>query len=173
MTLGKRERIVVVAGLGLALVIVLYGYVLAPALERSRLLDRLTSQRRSDLEEMVSLQRQYALHARALAEIKEHWLRADDSFSLFSFLEEQASTLGIKEKIVNIKPRNLVYERYRQFQADVQMEKIPLESLIRYLYRIEHANKPLEVQRLHIRSRPPHEGALNVTMLVSIIQEIP
>ena len=37
MTLGKRERIVVVAGLALALVIVLYGYVLAPALERSRL----------------------------------------------------------------------------------------------------------------------------------------
>ena len=172
MTLGKRERISIMAGLALAIVIVFYSYVLAPAMERSRVLDRLISQRRSDLEEMVSLRHQYALHAGALAEIKERWLRVDDSFSLLSFLEEQATILGIKENIVNIKPRNLVYERYRLFQADVRIEKIPLASIVRYLYQIEYADEPLEIQQLHIRSPAPDRDALNVTMLVSIIQEV-
>jgi hypothetical protein len=63
------------------------------------------------------------------------------NFSLFSFLERQAGTSGIKDKITYMRPGSTVDEftGLTISQVEMRLQDITLEDLASYLFKIEAA----------------------------------
>jgi hypothetical protein len=85
-------------------------------------------------------------------------------FTLFGFLEELASGLGINERIEYMKPISDTAGQSRE-SVEVKIRGIYQEDLIGLLHGIENCPSPLRIKRLNIR-RVERDKNLDVTFQV-------
>jgi general secretion pathway protein M len=168
MKLGRREKLVIIAG-GVAVVLLLfYRFGLSPAIERLRMLDRLVAIKERDLHQMKTLRETYLAQKRLMEEVNRSLAQRGQDFAIFSFLEDLANKTGIKNNIMYMKPAiTTPGELFRESSVEMRLEGIALQQLTRYLYDIERAPQLLRVRRMHIKPRPANPDLLDVTFQVS------
>jgi general secretion pathway protein M len=168
MKLGRREKLVIIAG-GVAVVLLLfYRFGLSPAIERLRMLDRLVAVKERDLHQMKALRETYLAQKRLMEEVNRSLAQRGQDFAIFSFLEDLANKTGIKNNIMYMKPAiTTPGELFRESSVEMRLEGIALQQLTRYLYDIERAPQLLRVRRMHIKPRPANPDLLDVTFQVS------
>jgi general secretion pathway protein M len=168
MTLGKREKWMLAGG-GVVIVLVLfYQFGLSPALVRLRLLDRLVAQKEREVHEMKTLRDTYLTQKSLMEEVNRSLNQRGQEFAIFSFLEDLANKVGVKNNIMYMKPAlATVGELYRESSVEMRLEGIGVQQLIRYLYDIERAPQLLRVRRMHIKPRAANPDLLDVTFQVS------
>jgi general secretion pathway protein M len=168
MKLGRREKLVIIAG-GVAVVLLLfYRFGLSPAIERMRMLDRLVAIKERDLHQMKTLRETYLAQKRLMEEVNRSLAQRGQDFAIFSFLEDLANKTGIKNNIMYMKPAlTTPGELFRESSVEMRLEGIALQQLTRYLYDIELAPQLLRVRRMHIKPRPANPDLLDVTFQVS------
>jgi general secretion pathway protein M len=168
MKLGRREKLVIIAG-GVAVVLLLfYRFGLSPAIERMRMLDRLVAIKERDLHQMKTLRETYLAQKRLMEEVNRSLAQRGQDFAIFSFLEDLANKTGIKNNIMYMKPAiTTPGELFRESSVEMRLEGIALQQLTRYLYDIERAPQLLRVRRMHIKPRPANPDLLDVTFQVS------
>jgi general secretion pathway protein M len=168
MKLGRREKLVIIAG-GVAVVLLLfYRFGLSPAIERLRMLDRLVAIKERDLHQMKTLRETYLAQKRLMEEVHRSLAQRGQDFAIFSFLEDLANKTGIKNNIMYMKPAiTTPGELFRESSVEMRLEGIALQQLTRYLYDIERAPQLLRVRRMHIKPRPANPDLLDVTFQVS------
>jgi hypothetical protein len=168
MNLGGREKLVLIAGGVVVVLLLFYRFGLSPALERLRMLDRLVTMKERDLHEMQSLRETYLAQKSLLEEVNQSLTQRGQDFAVFSFLEELANKIGIKHNIIYMKPAlTTPGELFRESSVEMRLEGIALAQLTRYLYDIERAPQLLRVRRMHIKPRPANPDQLDVTFQVS------
>jgi general secretion pathway protein M len=168
MKLGRREKLVIIAG-GVAVVLLLfYRFGLSPAIERLRMLDRLVAIKERDLHQMKTLRETYLAQKRLMEEVNRSLAQRGQDFAIFSFLEDLANKTGIKNNIMYMKPAlTTPGELFRESSVEMRLEGIALQQLTHYLYDIERAPQLLRVRRMHIKPRPANPDLLDVTFQVS------
>ena len=168
MKLGRREKLVIVAG-GVAVALLLFYRVgLGPALERLHTLDRLVAQKEREVHEMKTLRDTYLAQKNLMEEVNRSLAQRGQEFAFFSFLEDLANKAGVKNNIVYMKPAlSTPGELYRESSVEMRLEGIGLQQLIRYLYDIERAPQLLRVRRMAIKPRTANADLLDVTFQVS------
>jgi general secretion pathway protein M len=168
MKLGRRERLVIVAG-GVAVALLLfYRFGLGPALQRLHMLDRLVTQKEREVHEMKTLRDTYLAQKNLMENVNRSLAQRGQEFAFFSFLEDLANKAGVKTNIVYMKPAlTTAGELYRESSVEMRLEGIGLQQLIRYLYDIERAPQLLRVRRMAIKPRTANADLLDVTFQVS------
>ena len=168
MTLGGRDKLVIIAGGVVVALLLLYRLGLSPALERLRMLDRLVATKERELHQMKAFQDTYAAQKRLMEEVNRSLAQRGQDFAIFSFLEDHASKAGMKDNIIYMKPAlTTPGELFRESSVKMRLEGITLQQLTRYLYDIERAPQLLRVRRMHIKPRPANPDLLDVTFQVS------
>src|SRR6056297_1524671 len=89
--LKRRERLMVIVGVAFLFSFALLQFGLGPYLEASRQLDSSIEKSRSDIAELRVLQQEYRQLQAETGGRKERLEERSPEFSLFSFLERQAS----------------------------------------------------------------------------------
>jgi hypothetical protein len=168
MKLGRREKLAITVG-GVAVVLLLfYSFGLSPALERLRTLDRLVAVKERELHQMNTLREMYLAQKRVMEEVNRNLGQRGPDFAIFSFLEDLANQIGIKNNIKYMNPAvTTPGELFRESSVEMRLEGIALQQLTRYVYDIEHAPQLLRVRRMQIKPRPANPDSLDVTFHVS------
>jgi len=165
--LDKRERLMILIGCAFLLVFAFLQFVISPYIDASARLDAALANRQEDLVELRLLQQEYRGLKAEAGGIKEQLTRRPAAFSLFSFLDRQASEAGVKEFIGYMKPSTSEGDgELIESLVEMKLQQIPLEKLVEYLMRIESTENVVSVKRLSIQESGKEQGLLEVILQI-------
>lgn len=162
-----REKVFIIGAIVVVLLTLLFTLVIDPMLGASARLDRQIRKAQHDLEDLRTQRWEYLRHKRVLDRINTQ-LQRQQSFALFSRLEELARNTGTRDKIQYMKPTVATPSNvYEEESVEIKMEQVTLEQLIRYLYQIEQSPQFLKIKRLYLKPRLNDRQFLTATFRVS------
>lgn len=154
MSLARREKFVLTGGAVAAALILAYGLVVAPALATLHTLGSQVTRKRMEIRELETLRRQYLSQQAQLAEIGKRLEQRGKSFSLFSFVEEEAKKAGVRDKMAYVKPAPASPNLYfPETAVELKLEGVYLKQLTVFLEGIEKPEEMVTVRRLQVRAR--------------------
>ena len=173
MKLTKREKnIIIIAGI-LFVVFLISKLVVSPIIERTKLLDRLISQKQQDFNEILSLQTDYQKLKEDVNKIHQKISRRRRNFTIFSYLENLAEQSNIKRNLIYMNPRSVnLNEIYKESSVEAKFERITLEQLVKYLHTIQNSGELLEIKRIYAKRRFDKHYLLDVIIQVATFELI-
>ncbi len=149
--------------------LLVYFLVVSRYMREMDLLDRRIARKTEELEEVLTLQRQYT-RLKEKAEILEDMVHSTPGFSLLSFLENLATQNRIKTQIAYMKPLTTPgNETYKESSVEMKLESITLQQLVNYLYQVERSSQPIRIKRLNI-AKKKEKAYLDVTLQASTFE---
>jgi len=161
MKLSPRERLIVTGGAVFVVLFILIAGVIGPLVHAK------VSLGKSILTKDAQLRKIYVMSANIKG--LESVSRGDASsrnktFTLFGYLEELSTQLGVNDRIEYMKPITDVTEANRE-SVEVKMRGLFQEDLIGLLFGIETNPYPIKIKRLSLK-RVEKDGNLDVTFQV-------
>ncbi len=173
MELSRRDRIALAVGAVALLLFVLLQFVFFPLLERRQRLEKGIATREQALVEMRQMQERFRKLHRQNSSLSRQLARRDRNFSLFSFLEQQASATGIKQNIAYMKPSSVQGDgAVRQTTVEMKFKAISLKQLVSFLEQIEAPAKLVAVRRISIQENKKETATLDVILQVISIDQV-
>jgi type II secretory pathway component PulM len=162
-----RERYIILAGLAVAFFFILYWLVTgisSPGPSRKSRIERALAEQK---EFHHVLEKYKALHS-SVQEFDRRLNQTQQDLDLFAVLNEFAQQAGIRDQIVKMDPsEGSGTEYYQEWHVDMNLQKVPLEPLVKFLKQIEGSSEFLRVTRMTIKRRFDQSEALDVTIRVN------
>ncbi|MBI5198266.1 MAG: type II secretion system protein M [Nitrospirae bacterium] len=172
--LKPREKGMIVFGGIAAILILLYAFVLAPAMDRYTTLSRLVDQKRVQYQEILALQKEYGSLKKQHEELEKSASKAQKEFSPLSFMENLSNQARIRDRVISMKPRfTPIDENYRESSIEIKAERLALPQLVTYLQLVENSGMPIKVKTLHIKTRFDDPSLADMTVTVSSYEKTP
>lgn len=170
LDLKSRERKIIAAAAALVLLMLMHMLIVSPLLEKRENLKQRIDRARDQLVELRALEKEYDQILEETRQINEQIRSRPAGFTLFSFLDQTANKLKLKNHLASMKPsrRNLEGNLVEDL-VEVRLEGISLENLVSFLYEIERSSAPTAIANIRIQPVPRAEGGLNATMVISSI----
>ena len=163
--MAKREQIMV-GGLAVFIVILLFfQLIFSPLLDSRQKLQKAVVKKQFELQKIQELQQQYQEFENQSGDIRKRISTRSENFSLFSFIEQQANTVGIKQKIEYLKPSLVEGDGpLVESRVDMKLEKITLTELVKFLQGAESAKNVVFVNRISIQEQSKNEGSISAVI---------
>jgi general secretion pathway protein M len=162
--LQQRQILFGVGILCVLLALVFWGIV--PAYDYKAELKAKQQQTRVRLQELKALKAEYE-QARSSSGNTQALGSKGPGFTLFSYLEQQASRDGIKERIAYMRPSSENLDSgVVEEQVQMRLENVRLPSLVAFLKSIEFAQESIFVKRMTIRSPRANPGQLRSDLVI-------
>lgn len=171
--LSTREKWMLGGGSIIALFLIIFFFLVDPALQRMAQLDNLIPRKERDLSELLVLKQEFQGVSKEIDAI-ERRLPLQSSFSPLSFLEENAAKNKIKGNIAFIRPLAAQEHKsqYREVPVEVKVEKVTLSQIIPFLTALENSTNRLRIKRLSIKTRFANPDLMDVTFLVLSYEKV-
>jgi general secretion pathway protein M len=167
MRLSTREIAVVSVGVIAVLFMGSWLWIVEPVGENLSLLDRKLSYQMDRMDDMEQLSTSFTRLEDQISATEARLKRGED-FSILSHLEGQAKQSNVKRHIVQMKPLSGQSTRfYRENMVEIKMEKVPLDQLVRYLYKVENSPELLRIKELRIKPRFDNKNLMDARFKVS------
>ena len=165
--LEPREKLTILIGLCFLLVFALLQFVVTPYLDADKRLDSLIAQKEAELIELQLLQQEYRSLRAEAGGIKEQLQKRSPAFSLFSFLDGQASVADVKEFIGYMRPSTFDGDgEFIESLVEMKLQGIPLEKLVAFLELIESSENVVSIKRISIQESGQEKGLLEVILQI-------
>lgn len=168
--LKSRERKLIAVSVAVVAGVLIHMLLVSPALKKRTELDLRILQARDQLVELRLLEQEYDQILKETKDIKRLVSGRSRGFALFSFLDQTANRLNLKNNLTSMKPsrRNLGSD-LAEDMVEVRLEGISLENLVAYLYEIERTGAAVAIASIRIQPESRLGGGLNVSMVVTSI----
>jgi len=171
MKLAKREKYLSIL-IGCAVsAFLLFQTLLFPFFDKRERLKRGIKIREKGIEEMVVLSSRYRNSEKGTQALTRLLDKRRKGFTLFSFLEKEAGTAKVKDRIKYMKPS--VAESagpYKESMVEMKLEGITLDQLVGYLYRIESPENVIHIKRMSIKESKKEKSCLDAIVQVLTLQ---
>jgi len=161
----RDRRALVLAVIVILVTLVTFGLVLPYRRTLDRLEHRLAAkeqQVRQLKEKLAEFQRLRASSSRRRS------VRGKQPPSLIAFVEATAIELAAQEKLVALRPQQIPDKKDNIREAvEVKFERIRLDQLVRFLYRVETAPGRLQATRMRIRTRFDDPSLLDAVLVLT------
>ncbi|HID69095.1 MAG TPA: hypothetical protein EYP35_01230 [Desulfobacterales bacterium] len=165
--LDKREQIMVGGLIIFLLIMFIIYFIFSPLLNSRQRLQKSIVKKQIELQEVQRLGKEYQALQLQSGDIQERLKKRPASFTLFSFIEKQATAAGIKEKINYIKPSTVASDGpLRESRVDMKLQQISLENLVNFLKGVESFTQVVSVSRISIQEHGKEEGYLNAVIQI-------
>ena len=166
-SLNQRERYALAGGgVILVLLLIIFGIAL-PYRNAMEQLDRKISSRQSQLQEVRRLQADYLALKQRSGRLKRSLAKSRSQAPL-TFLEETASQVGGREKLVLMRPLPAVTQGALRIETtELKLERLTLGQAVGILREVEQAEPPMRVDRLHLKQRFDNAAQLDMSATVS------
>ncbi len=170
--LNHREKVAIGVGIGFAGIVMLVNFVIFPFVDTRERLERSLAVHTRNYEEIQQLRASYLDLQERGAQSKIRFERRRRGFTLFSFLEELAAQVGIKDRITSMKPTSsrLKDSPYTQSLVDMKLKGISMQQMTQFLYRIETSQNMIHIKRLSLSKKKEETGLLNVILQVETFE---
>ncbi len=172
--LSPRERAMVGATLGIALVLGLYTLVWEPLVERRAAVVRQIQAKQQELAAIQQMRTAYMDLLRQFEAGQRVLARPAADFSLFPYMEATVAQVVGRDRITSMNPEEkVVADTYKEDAVELRLTNLKLEQLVDLMYRIEKTgDNPLRVTRLQIKKRPRDPYAFDVSATVSMLRVV-
>ncbi len=165
--LERREKQTVAIGIGFLVFFIILQFGVSPYFSARKKLEISTEKKQSELVELKILQKEYQGFKKQAGGIKEQLTEREPNFSLFSFLDKQATTAEIKTLISYMKPSTVEGEgELQESVVEMKLQRISLKQLVDFLKLIESPEKVVSVKRISIQESGRDKGLLEVIMQI-------
>ena len=165
--LDKREQIMVGGLIIFLLIMFIIYFMFTPLLASRQRLQNSIAKKQIELQEIQQLEKEYQALQLHSGDIQERLKKRPATFTLFSFVEKQATIAGIKEKINYIKPSTVEGDGpLQESRVDMKLQQITLENLVNFLKDIESFTQVVSVSRISIQEYGKEEGYLNAVIQI-------
>lgn len=167
--LNQREKMVIFAAGGVICCLLIFQFLISPYLDAVQKLDRALVQRKAEVVEMQLLQQEYRMLQETAGGIKKKLEKRAADFSLFSFLDEQASAAAIKNFISYMKPSTSERseDEFLESLVEIKIQKIPLWKLVAFLERIESPENVVSIKRISLQESGDDAKRLDVILQIT------
>lgn len=167
---GREKKMVTLAGVALAVFIVVQ-FVLYPLFDqRSRLQKRLVSKEKA-LSEMQLLQHQFQQLNKQSGSMADMLDQREQGFSLFAFLEKNADESEVKEHITYMKPsESQEGEQFAQSRVEMKLQGVSLEQLLTFIEKVESPPHLVGIAKVSIQENTKEPGSLDATLVVVSVE---
>lgn len=165
--LAKREQMMVAGMGGVVALLLLYNVLLAPLLATRENLQKSLLRKEVELQDVISMQKEYRLLQSQSTDIQDRVSKRAKSFTLFSYIEQQAAIAKVKKNIKYLKPSEVEREgALQEARVDMKLEKLSTPDLVAFLKGLESEKNVIYVSRISIKEHGKEEGYLNAVIQV-------
>ena len=170
--LNKRERYIIMLGVGVAFIIIVAQFIVEPVLNRTEQRKRKLQTKAMMLEQMRQWQAEYDALTQKANFSKSRFRNRPRGFNLFSFMDRLAKESGVKDRIIYMKPTKKVQKNspYKLSQVEMKLEAITLEQLTNYLYGIETSKNMVDIKKISISKKDKKQGLITAVMQVETFE---
>ena len=171
--LKPRERFAVTIAAMVLLVLLVLQLIVFPTLDRRKRLKRTIESNTAALQEIQQLKTEYESMTRQTRNTENLLKRRSRSFTLFSFIDQLAGKVGIKNNIEYMKPStaNLKNSPLSLSMVEMKISALTIEQLTNFLYGVEDDAMMVWIKRISIQKGEKNVGLINTTLQVETIQQ--
>jgi general secretion pathway protein M len=165
--LERREKLFLGIGTAFLLCFFLIQLVIVPYLDTRKRLTRSLTDKRSNLAKIMDMQKEYfRLKSQAGGTYNRLSERAP-GFTLFSFVEEQATIAKVKQQIQYMKPSTSDKEGGEHESAvELKLQKVSLAKLVGFLKLIESSENMVFIKHISIQESGANDNLLDIVIQI-------
>ncbi|MDD2219475.1 MAG: type II secretion system protein GspM [Desulfoplanes sp.] len=170
-TIHQRTRQILIGSvLAVVVILALLQWVIVPLQRHNEDVQAKIMRSRTYLQELSQLGQRYEQKKKSLERLGTTVLKRPNGFTLFAFVESQATKDGLRKHIAFMRPsqKKLSEERTEEL-VEMRLTGIDLDILVPYLFHVESAPEEVFVKRLTIRSKERNQNLLDVDLVLSAI----
>ena len=169
--MARRERIVLSAGVILAVVILFVQVVFVPFMDMRRKLTKAIGTNERALKEMRVLETEYRDLKRGMDAVQSGLVRREPTFALFSWLEQKAGSVGVRSHIRNMQAskKPIPGSGYEESVVEVALEQITLRQLADFLQAVESPEELVRIRHLAVHRGTETPSYLSATIRMATI----
>lgn len=169
--LEKREKFILLFGVFFVLGFIVLQVMVLPYVEARQTMTRSLSRNETELVDIQLLRQEYLALKSRQGDIEKRLTERTPGFSLFSFLEEQATATKVKNSVTYMKPTtNEIDEGFNESIVEMKMERVTLDQLVAFLVKIESEEKIVSIQRISIQENNQEEGLLDTVLSIKTFE---
>lgn len=169
--LERREKIILLFGAFFVAGFIILQTVITPLVEARKTMTRSLTRNQSELVDIQLLRQEYLELKSRQGDIEKRLANRTPGFSLFSFLEEQAASTNVKDRVTYMKPSaNEIDEGFNESIVEMKIERITLEQLVSFIKKVESEEKIVSIQRISIQENNQEEGLLDSVISIKTFE---
>jgi general secretion pathway protein M len=171
--LGAREKLYILAGTVIVILIVLVQFAILPFWEERERVSKAIDAQEKILREMNAQLAEYRVLKRDMDSVQRAMAARPANFTLYSFVEQKAREAGVRPNVKAINPsRGMSSGIYEEAMADVILEKITLRQLVQFLYHADSPRDAVRVRKLTVRKSTDSPDYLAATVQLATYQAV-
>lgn len=172
MKLSKREKYAVAITLVFTIFFIIIRFAVFPIIDKRAIARRNLQLKKEVLQDMGALYTEYLTIKKRSEHIEKQLASRNQNFTLFSFLDRLAGKIGIKNRIVYMKP-TISAQRdgpYRISSVEMKLESVTTKAFVSYIHKIESSDKIINIKRISMVKDKKKNGSLNVVLHVETFE---
>lgn len=166
--LEPRERIVVIAGLIVLVLLSVWFVLLSPYFETMAKLDRKISALERNLTAAEKMRDQILVLRQQLATAGS---RNQGNRPLFSQVESLTEQTGVRDQLLSMRPQPVTVQgEFRQQMVEIRLEKMSLAKLVKLLHAVEYRSNGVQVKSMRVKPRFEDRSLLDVNMVLMSLE---
>ena len=165
--MSRQEQLMVAGLIVVVTAILIFHFLFSPLLESRQRLQKSLVKKNIELQQMHDMQQEYRglqLHS---GNIQERIRKRPKNFTLFSYIEKQATFAKVKGNIKYLKPSEIDREGdLDESRVDMKLQRITTPSLVNFLKGLESEKDVVFINRISIQEHGKDQGYLNVVIQV-------
>ena len=164
--LTRREKLSAVALAVLVGGLVLFTFVVKPAIERTETLRRVISEKQNELQKLRSRSNEYIFLRDSLDNLRTKAASQEEGFELLPFLESLIREHGLAKKVATMKQQILqLGPSHSETVVEVRLENLTLRQLVDFIRKVESSKILAKIKSLYIK-----KNVTNTDLLDSVVE---
>lgn len=169
--LSSREKWVLLAGVAFVVGFLVLQLVIFPVLDAQNKLEKSIARKNRDLVEIKTLQQEYLTLKSEEGTIQSRIDQRSAGFTLFTFLDRQATEAKVKKQIKYMKPSTIEGEELNEAMVEMKLQQITLEGLVQFLRLVESEGNVVFVRRFSIQESGDEQGYFDSILQIATFEK--
>jgi general secretion pathway protein M len=156
--LNNRERWVLFGGIGFILCFAVLQLVIIPVLDAQDNLEKSISRKKQELNQIRELQQDYYTLKSEEGTVQARIDQRESGFTLFTFLDQQATEAKVKKQIMYMKPSTVVGDELNETMVEMKLQQITLNDLVGFLRLVESEKNVVFIRRFSVQESGDKQG---------------
>jgi len=166
--LEARERVLLFAGVSVAVLLLLWLAVWEPLVGQLDGLDRNIAAAQRDQAEIARLKGRYEELQSQVQDLERRAGGTEGGASLFAQLESVTVPIIGRDRIASMSPQTRsVGDRFEEESVDMRIDGVPVRELVKLLHEIEDGSPSMDVSRATFKRQYKDQSQLDVSLVVA------
>jgi len=170
MNLNDRKTVIAIGVVMFSLLILIIPLTITPAKKKINLLDKKIAAKKSALEEMSELKREYDDIIAVTKTMERKVSKLAKNVALPSLLENVAKQSNLKNKMTGLKTHETIKNKnFNEDGVEISLREVSIDELIGFIFNLESLPYMIKVKGFKIKTAYGNAPKLiNLTLLVSL-----